>query len=150
MWCDRRAGVAKACAHTVGVGNLILLILGEPTTLTLSLAVVLAPFTLAMALKLTTFVACSMVSLALGDRQERAELLVCAIGGVQPPSEGEKYREAMLAEIRAAPSHQVRTIGANLMKTAPRTVWGAWVRTPRPLRERARNAVGSSTERPES
>jgi hypothetical protein len=150
MWRGRRAEAAKICAHAVGVGNLILLVLGEPTTLTLSLAVALTPFTLATALKLTTFVTCNMVSLALGDGRERAELLVCAIGGVQPPSEGEKYREAMLAEIRAAPSHQLRAIGANLMKTAPKTILGAWVRLPRPLRERARNAVGSSTGHPGS
>jgi hypothetical protein len=150
MWRGRRAEVAKICAHAVGVGNLIMLIFGEPTTLTLSLAVVLAPFMLASALKLTAFVACSMVSLALGDGRERAELLVCAIGGVQPPSEGEKYQEAMLAEIRAAPSHQVRAIGANLMKTAPRTLLRAWVHLLRPMRERARNTVGSSTERPGS
>ncbi len=150
MWRGRRAEVAKICAHAVGVGNLVLLVLGEPTTLTLSLAVALAPFTLASALKLTAFVACSMVGLALGDGRERAELLVCAIGGVQPPSEGEKYREAMLAEIRAARPHQVRAIGTNLMKTAPRTILGAWVHLSRLPRERARNAVGSSTDRPGS
>lgn len=148
MWRGHRVEVAKICAHVVGVGNFILLVLGEPATLSLGLAVVLAPFTLASALMLTTFLACGMVSLALGDHQERVELLVCAIGGVQPPSAGEKYREAILAEIRAAPPHQMRAIGINLMKTAPRTILEAWVHFPRPLRKPARRAVGSSTDRP--
>lgn len=150
MWRGRRVEVAKVCAHAVGVGNFILLVFSEPATLSLSLAVVLAPFTLASALMLTTFLACCMVSLALGDYQERVELLVCAIGGVQPPSAGEKYREAILAEIRAAPAHQMRAIGINLMKTAPRIILGAWVHLPRPLRKPARNTVGSSPDRPGS
>lgn len=148
MWRGRRAGVAKICAYAVGVGNLILSVVAEHTTLTLILVVTLAPFTLATALKLTTFLACNTVSFALGDRRERVELLVCAIGGVQPPSAGEKYREAILAEIRAAPSHQVPAFGADLMKTAPRTILAAWLPSHPP--EAGRNAVGSSPERPGS
>ncbi|HKR51323.1 MAG TPA: hypothetical protein VJT72_17425 [Pseudonocardiaceae bacterium] len=148
MWRGRRAEVAKIFAHAVGVGNLILLVLGEPAKLSLGLAVVLAPFTLASGLMLTTFLACGMINLALADHQERVELLVCAIGGVQPSSAGEKYREAILAEIRAAPPHQMRAIGINLMKTAPRIILEAWVRPPKPLQKPARNTVGSSTDRP--
>jgi hypothetical protein len=130
---DRRAKVAKSCGHVLGAGNLILLIFGEPTTATLGVTVVLAPFTLAMALKLTVFLACSCVSLALGDRQERAELLVCALSTVQPANDGEKYQEAMLAEIRTAPPDQVRAIATNLITAAPRTILGAWGRIPKPL-----------------
>lgn len=129
--CWRRRGhwaaVATVCAYAVGVGNLILLSFGEPTTLTLGLAVVLAPFTLALALKLTAFLACSLISLAVDDPRKRAELLVCAIGRLQPPSAGEKYREATLAEISAAPPDVVRAIRINLMKTAPRIILNAWV-----------------------
>lgn len=131
----------------MGVGNLILLIVGEPTAVTLGLAVVFAPFTLATALRLTAFLACSVVSLALGDRQERAEVLVCAISAVQPPNAGEQYREAMLAEIRAAEPEQVGAIRTNLMATAPRTILAAWGRLPRPLWVRARDAVRSSPGR---
>lgn len=132
MWPGRRTEVAtKICAYAVGVGNLMMLVLGEPTTLTLSLAVALTPFTLAMALKLTAFLACNFVSFALGDRRDRAELLVCAIGAVQPSSAGEDYREAMLAEIRFAPSDQVRAIATNLLITALKTILAAWVRIPR-------------------
>jgi|AntDryMetagUQ889_1029465.scaffolds.fasta_scaffold04951_4 hypothetical protein len=141
-----RTRAAKICGHALGVGNLVLLVFGEPTTLALGLVVVLAPFTLASALKLTAFLACSSVSFALGDRRERAELLVCAIGGLQPPSEGEKYREAMLAEIRAAPSHLVRAIGANLIQTAPRTILASWAYLPRRLRKRAQRVLRA--ERP--
>lgn len=131
---DRRAKVAKSCGHILGGGNLMLLVFGEHTTVTLGLTVVLAPFTLAMALKLTAFLACSMTSLALGDRRERAELLVCAIGTLQPPSAGEKYREAMLAEIRDDLADEIlRAITANLLITAPRTILAAWVGIPRPL-----------------
>lgn len=135
---DRRAKVAKICGYALGVGNPILLVLGEPTTLTLGLAVVLAPFTLALVLQLTAFLACTVVSLALGDRRERAELLVCAVSGLQPPSAGEKYREAMLAEIGAAPPHQVRAIRINLMHTAAATILAAWAHVPRRLWKRAR------------
>jgi hypothetical protein len=147
MWRGRWVEVAKICAYVLGVGNVVLLVLGEPTTLILGVEVVLAPFTLAVALKLTVFLACSAVSLVLGDRRERVELLVCAIGVLQPPSAGKGYREAMIAEIRAARSHQVRAIGTNLVATAPKTILEAWVRIFRPLRKRARNAVGPSTER---
>jgi hypothetical protein len=146
----RRIRAAKSCGHILGVGNLIMLVLGEPTTLTLSLAVALAPFTLAMALKLTAFLACGMTSFAIGDRRERAELLVCAVGALQPPSAGDKYREAMLAVIRFAPPDHVRAIATNLLVTAPRTILATWVRIPRPLWERARKAVGPSTGRPGS
>lgn len=128
---DQWAKTAKNGGRIIGVGNIILLIFGEPTTLTLGLAVVLAPLTLAFALKLTAFLACSFVSFALGDRRERAELLVCVIGAVQPSSAGEQYREAMLAEIRFAPSGQVQAITGNLLMTALRIILAAWVRIPR-------------------
>jgi hypothetical protein len=133
MWRGRWLKVAKICGYAVGVGNLILLVLGGPTILTLGVAVVLAPFTLALALKLTAFLACNLVSLALGDCRERTELLVCAVGGLQPPRAGETYREAMLAEVNAAPSPQVRAIRTNLLTTAPRTILAAWAQLPRPL-----------------
>lgn len=136
----RRTQIATSCGHLVGVANLLLLILSEPTTLTLGVAVALAPFTLATALKLTAFLACSVVSLALGDRRERGEVLICAISAVQPPHAGEQYREAMLGEIRAAELDQVRAIRTNLMATAPRTILAAWGRLPRPLVVRIRNA----------
>ena len=58
---------------------------------------------------------------------------MCAVGGLQPPRAGETYREAMLAEISAAPSHQVRAIRSNLVTTAPRTILAAWTQLPRPL-----------------
>lgn len=132
---SRRIRIAKGCGHILGLANVILLVLGASTTLTLSLAVVLAPFTLAVALKFTTFLACNMTSLAVGDSRERAELLICAIGAVQPPTAGENYQEAMVAEIRAARSHQIRTIASNLMVTAPRTIIGSWIRVPGPLRK---------------
>jgi hypothetical protein len=127
---DQWAKAAKSCGDAVGVVNLVLLIFGEPTTLTLGLAVVLAPLTLALALKVTAFLACSCVSIALGNRQERTELLVCAIAAVQPPGAGERYREAMLAEIRFAPACQVRALANNLLITGPRTILAAWARLP--------------------
>jgi hypothetical protein len=123
--------VARSFGDVVAVANLILLIFAKPTALTLSLVVVLAPLTLALALKLTAVLACHCVSLALGNRRERAEFLVCAIGAVQPPTAGERYREAMLAEIRFAPSNQIRPIANNLLLTALRTILAAWVRIPR-------------------
>jgi hypothetical protein len=148
---DRRAKVAKSCGHVLGVGNLILLIFGQPTTVTLSVTVVLAPFTLAMALKLTVFLACSCVSLALGDCQDRAELLACAIGGAQPPGEGEQYREAMIAEIRDdLAAEKISAIVADLLINAPRTILRAWVRVLVSLWERARKAVSPSTGRSRS
>lgn len=143
MTRSRRAQIAHSCGHIVGVGNLILLVAGGPTTVTLGVVVVLAPFTLATVLRLTAFLACSLVSLALGDRLERTEVLVCAIGAAQPPSAGEQYREAMLAEIRVAEPDQVRAIRTNLMATAPRTILAAWGRLPKLLWMRARNAVRS-------
>lgn len=133
MWCGRWVKVAKICGYAVGVGNLIMLVIGGPAILTLGLAVVLAPFTLELALKLTAFLACNLVSLALGDCRERTELLVCAVGGLQPPRAGETYREAMLAEVSDAPYHQVRAIRTNLVATAPRTILAAWAHLPRPL-----------------
>lgn len=147
MRWGRWAKVAKFCGYALGVGNLVVLAHGGPTILTLVLAVVLAPFTLALALKLTAFLACSVVSLALGDHRERTELLVCAIGGLQPPSAGERYREALLAEVGAAlsDSGQLWPIRTDLVKSAPRTILTAWGRLPRPSRKPARNAVGSST-----
>ncbi|MGH3670229.1 MAG: hypothetical protein ACRDSH_06285 [Pseudonocardiaceae bacterium] len=135
---DQLVKVAKSCGHVLGVGNLLLLGLGGPTAVTLGLVVVLAPFTLAVALKLTVFLACSVVSFALGDHRERAELLVCAISRMQPPSEGEQYQEAMLAEIRAAPSSQLPAIRTNLVTTAPSAIAGAWIRLPKPRWKRAR------------
>jgi hypothetical protein len=135
---DRRAKVAKSCSRILGVSNLILLVFGGPTTVALGVMIVLVPFTLALALELTAFLACSFVSLALGDRRERAELLVCAIGAVQPSSAGDKYREAMLAEIRDDLADEIiRAVAANLLITAPRTILAAWVRIPRPLWKRA-------------
>lgn len=133
IWHSRRAKAAEICAHAVGVGVLIMLAIADPTALTLSLAVALAPFTLATALRLTTFLACGVLSLALGDRRDRAELVVCAIGAVQPSDEGEQYREAMIAIIRIAPLDQARAIAINLTTTAPRTILGAWGRVLRPL-----------------
>lgn len=150
MRCGKWAKVTKVCGYALGVGNLMLLIVGEPTTLTLILVVILAPFTIIMALNLTTFLSCNIVCVALGDRRERAELLVCAIAGVQPPNAGEEYQETMLAVISAAQSHKVRAIRANLMRTAPGTILAAWVGLSRPLRKPVRNAVGSSTDRPGS
>jgi hypothetical protein len=153
----RRAHVARICAYAVGVGNLLLLVLGEPTTVTLGLSALLAPFTLAMGLQLTAFLACGLVSFTLGGHRERAELLVCAIGRMQRPSAGEKYQECMLAEIHAAPPHQVRAIQTNLIITAPRIILASWACIPRSLRivplalrERVRKMVGSSSERPGS
>ncbi len=134
MWCGRWVNVVKICGYAVGIGNLVLLVFGGATIWTQGLAVVLAPFTLALALKVTAFLACNLISLALGDCRERAELLVCAVAGLQPPRAGEKYREAMLAEVSAAPSHQVRAIRTNLVATAPRTILVAWAPLPRPLR----------------
>lgn len=143
-----RAELAKTCSYALGVGNLALLVLAEPTPVTLGLAVVLAPFTLALSLKLTALLACSFVSLALGDPRERAELLVCAVGGLQPPSAGDKYQEAMLAEISVAPSDQLRAIRINLIKTAPRTVLGAWAQFSRRLWRRARPQRVFRAQRP--
>ena len=42
MWRGRWLKVAKICGYAVGLGNLILLVLGGPTILTLGVAVVLA------------------------------------------------------------------------------------------------------------
>jgi hypothetical protein len=124
---DQGAKVAKSCGHILGVASLILLVFGEPTTVTLGVTVVLAPFTLTMALTMTISLACNVVSFALGDPRERAELLVCAIGAVQPPSAGEKYREAMLADIRDdLADGRILAIAANLVVTAPRTIVAAW------------------------
>ncbi|MGH3688298.1 MAG: hypothetical protein ACRDRU_24950 [Pseudonocardiaceae bacterium] len=125
-----RVRVTKSC-YVLGVVNLILLLLGKLPMLTIGLAPVLVPCTLFMALKLTTFLACNMISFALGHRDERAELLVGAISALQPPSAGEDYQEAMLAEIRAAPADQVRAIATNLLVTAPGTILAAWARIPR-------------------
>ncbi|MGH3995996.1 MAG: hypothetical protein ACRDTJ_00855, partial [Pseudonocardiaceae bacterium] len=122
-WVD----VVKICCYTLGVGNLIFLVFAEPTTLTLSLSVMLAPFTLAMALKLMAFLARSTVGFALGDRRERVEMLISAIGGLQPPGAGEKYRDIMIAEIHDVPYGALRVIKTDLVKTAPRTVLNAWV-----------------------
>jgi hypothetical protein len=133
-----RAEVAKAVGYALGMGNIALLVLAEPTTLTLGLAVALAPFTLALALKLTAFIACSFISLAVGNPRERAELLVSAVSAVQPPGLGEKYREAMLAEINAAPADQVHAIRIDLMKTAVSIVLAAWAQFFRRLYKRAR------------
>ena len=144
-----RAKAVKLCGHALGVGNLMMLVFGGSLALTLPLAVVLAPFTLASALMLTVFLACGSVSVALGDRRERAELLVCVIGRLQPRSAGEEYREAMLAEIRAAPSHLVRAIEINLIETAPRTILAAWAYDPRGLWKRDRSPQrGLRAERP--
>jgi hypothetical protein len=147
---DWRAKVATDCAHILGVGNFIMLAFGRPTAVSLGLAAVLAPFTIATALRSAAFFGCSFVSFAIGDRRERAELLVGAIGAVQPPGAGEQYRETMLAVIHAARPDQVRAIAIDLMVAAFRTILDAWVRIPRPLWERARRAVRASTGRPGS
>lgn len=138
MWRGRRVKAAQSCAYAVGVGNLIMLVLAKPTALTLSLAVVLALFTFAMALRLTASLALGVLSLVLSDRRGRAELLVCAIGALQPPSAGEEYRETMIADIRddEMTDEILRTIPANLLKNAPRTIVAAWIRIPRPLWKR--------------
>ncbi len=141
MWRGRWARVAKICAYALGVGNLVLLV-GEPAaalTSGLALVLVLAPFTLAAALKFTAYLACGFVSVALGDRPERTEVLVCVIAGLQPPIEGERYREAILAEVRAASPDQVLAIRIDLLKNAPRTILAAWVYS-RPRRRRAHDA----------
>lgn len=130
--------VAKACAYSLGVANIALLIVAESTTLTLVLALLLGPFTLALALKLTAVLACGFVSLAIGDPRERAELLVSVVAGAQPPSAGEQYREAMQAEISVAPTDLVATIRINLMKTATHTILAAWAQCFRRLWKRAR------------
>ncbi|MGH3824723.1 MAG: hypothetical protein ACRDRA_18100 [Pseudonocardiaceae bacterium] len=138
---SHRAEIAKVIICAAGVSNVIILTLGAPTALTLSVAVLLAPFTLATALQLTVFVACSVLSYALSDNRDRAELLVHALAVLLPRSAGENYLEAMSAEIRTAPSHQVRPIALNLISTAPRTILDAWVRLPRPLWRRWRQGA---------
>ena len=140
MWRGQRGRAAKRiCFHALGVGNVMLLVFGDPTTApVLGLTVVLAPFTIASALTLAALLACGALYFTLGERRERAELLVGVIGGLQPPSKGEKYREAMLAEIRAVPAHLVQAIGINLVQTAPRTILAAWVHFMRGPRKRAR------------
>ncbi len=142
MGRGRWATVATICGDSLGVANLILLAHPASAKVTLGLAVVLAPFTLALALRPTAFLACHVVSLVLSSRRDRVELLICAIGGLQPPLKGEKYREAILAELRAAPSHQVAAIRTDLMKNAPRTIVAAWAHVPRPPGQGARNAIG--------
>ena len=132
MWGGRWVHAAMICAYVVGGANLILLILGGPPVLTLSLAVMLTPVTLAMALRLTAFLACGVLSVALGDCRDRVELLACVIGAVQPPSAGEQYREAMIAVIRDPTLPDPRRLGINLVATAPRTILGQWVRLLRP------------------
>lgn len=136
MWQGRRAKAAEICAYAVGVGVLITLVLAEPTALTLGLAIVLAPFTLAMALQLTAFLAGGMLSFTLSDCRDRAELVACAIGAVQPPGEGEQYQETMVAMIRdpSASLKQVRAMRSNLLITAPRTILEAWMRVLRARR----------------
>ncbi|MGH3871149.1 MAG: hypothetical protein ACRDSR_06460 [Pseudonocardiaceae bacterium] len=129
---DRRAQVAKTCFHAVGLGNLMLLLAAEPSTMTLGLAAVLAPFTLATALQLTAFLACNLIGLVLCGPRERAEFLVLAVRALQPPGAGERYQESMLAEIHAAPADQVQAIRTNLVVTAPRTVLTAWLHRPKP------------------
>lgn len=140
---NRRAKAAEICAHALGVGVLIMLVLAEPTAVTLSLAVALAPFTLATVLRLTVFLACGVLSLVLGDCRDRAELVACAIGAVQPPGEGEQYRETMIAEIRYEPADEkIPAITVDLLINAPRTIWGAWRRVLRPQGKRARRTQG--------
>ncbi|MGH3718453.1 MAG: hypothetical protein ACRDRI_06325 [Pseudonocardiaceae bacterium] len=124
----RRRRVAKICAYAVGAGNLMLLVFGAPTMVTLGLAVVLAPFTLAMALQLTASLACGVLSLVLGNPQDQAELLVGAIGAVQPRNAGAEYQEAMIDVIRHAKPDDVRKIRNDLLAAAPRTVLEAWGR----------------------
>lgn len=148
MWRGWRGEVVKALGYGLGVGNVGLLVFAEPTTATLGLAVLLAPFTLALALKLTAFLACNFVSLVLGDPRERAEVLVCAVAGLQPPSAGERYQEAILAEINAAPSDQVSAIRINLMKTATHTILAAWAQFFRRIRKRVRPQRVFRAQRP--
>lgn len=134
MWPGRRAKAAEICAYAVGVGMLIMLVFAKPTALTLILAVALAPFTLAMALRLTAFLACGVLSLALGDWRDRAVALICVIAALLPPGESEQYQETMIANIRdlAASPELVRKMYINLLKTAPRTILAGWIRIPRP------------------
>ncbi len=132
---------AKICICAAGVGNVLLLACGASTALTLSVAVLLAPFTLAAALQLTVFVACSVLSYALSDGRDRAELLVSVISALLPRSAGDGYQESMIAEIRTARSDQVRQIALNLIATAPTTIFDAWVRLPRPLWKRWRRGA---------
>ncbi|MBV9140794.1 MAG: hypothetical protein JO115_07740 [Pseudonocardiales bacterium] len=136
MWPRRRAKAAKICAYAVGVGMLIMLVLATPTALTLSLAVLLVPFTLAMSLRLTASLACDVLSLMLGDCRDRAELVASAIGAIQPPSEGEQYQETMVNTIRDpdASPELVRKMCIDLLKTAPSTILEAWMRVLRPRR----------------
>lgn len=125
---------AKICICAAGVGNVLLLAFGAPTALTLSVAVFLAPLTLFMALQLTVFVACGVLSFALGDGRDRAELLVYVISAMFPGGgSGEKYSETMISEVRVAPPEQIWPIALNLTAAAPRTIFDAWVRLPRPL-----------------
>ncbi len=152
---ERRARVIRICAHVVGVANLLLLLFADPTTVVLGLSALLAPFTLAMGLQLTAFLACGAVSFALGGHRERAELLVCVISRMQRTGMGERYQESMLAEIHAAPIQLLRAIRTNLVITAPRIILASWTHLPRSLRivptalrERVRRMVGSSSGRP--
>jgi hypothetical protein len=117
---------AKFCGYFLGAGNLIFLVFGQPTIVGLGVEIALAPFTLALVLGLTSFLACNLLSFVLGDGRERAELLVHAIGALQPPNDSEKYREAMFGEIRAAPSHLIKSLRINLVVTSPRTILIAW------------------------
>ncbi len=88
--------------------------------MSLGMTIVLAPFTLAMALRVTAFLACGVLSLALSDCRDRAELVACAIGAVQPPGEGEQNREAMIAEIRDdLADERISAIVADLLINAP-------------------------------
>lgn len=141
MWWSHRAEIANVGTCAAGLANLIILTFGAPTALTLSVAVLLAPFMLATALQLTVLVACSVLSYALSDGRDRAELLVRMISAMLPRSADEKYREAMIADIRVARSHQIRPIALNLIATAPRTILDAWVRLPRPLWRRWRRGA---------
>ena len=141
MWRSRRAEVTKKTkkfAYAMGVANLIILIFGASTALTLSVAIVLAPFLLATGLQLTASIACGALSYALSDRRDRAELLARVIATMLPWRAGEQYQEAMIAEIRAAPPHLVRPIALNLVATAPRTILEVWVLLPMPLGKRRR------------
>lgn len=147
MRCGRWTKIIKVGSYALGAANLVLLILIQPTVLSFVLTVVLAPFTLALALKLTALLACHAVSFALGDRRERAELLVCAVGGLQPPAAGEKYREAMLAEISAAPPDLVPAIRTDLVKAAVRVVLAAWAQFGRQVWKRARQQKVFSAQR---
>lgn len=163
MWRSHRAEVIKKSAYVLGVANLIILIFGVSNALTLSVAILLAPFLLATALQLTVFLACAVLSYALSNSWDRAELLASTISAMLPRGTDERYEETIIAEIREARAEwgwwialtltatapgtrgddhnrppDARRITLNLIATAPRAIYEAWVLVPLPLWQRWR------------